>query len=1184
MADPLSIIGGVASILQISSMVIKLIKAAKGASHDRQHLLMEINATAALCQTLRDYAEMNAESWVQTLQTLSQSGVSPLEQFKRSLEEMYEKLTSNCKTDRRLRALVQNFKWPFTKTEVLELVATIERQKSIINLALTNDNLRLSSAIRDETLRITEKVDALQLSQEAQGHETHVVARSINSLRLQQEIEVLKSQSKKILDKKQKLLAQMTSIDFEATHADISSSRAKNTGQWLLASPEYISWRKKSSSIMWCGGMPGAGKTILASLVIDSLRGSGLDEPLRTNQMHSAVAGIYCSYKSPQTTKNLLGSILQQLLQPLSDVSDTYQIASIEDLSRSLIKVFKEHQSTFIIVDALDECPNRAEFLREMQTMCELTRSAMGNTSLHILVTGRYNVAAEMESGLTPDERLEIRSNEADVRNYLHQNLCLQGQLSEWIIASPEFGELIMSTIISRVTGMFLLARLYVDLLADIPTKRGVRKALDRLPASVDDTYADAWNRISAQSPHKSELGKKILRWVIHATRPLRVSELREALAIEEGDEIVDPEGLLDAAHLTSFCAGLLIINEKRQVLSLIHPTTQEYFNAQKEILFPTAHEYIAAECITYLRLKPFRDQGPLQEYQAFRSRADSYALLGYTAVNWGYHAQRARNKHVIDLTLDLLKDESARAAAIQALSLNTIGALEWGTEWPEAVNEDLHTLYIEHIVHSAAVSLAALHVAAYFGLIDAAEIVLQEGATVNDLDGFVGTPIRWALLNGQDEMLQYLLNQGADPNIRMNQVELRRWPLLGTFTRPLTLAAFMGNTVAIELLIEHGADIDNEEDEQNHSTALSVALYGKQIEATRLLLAKGANVNEKNLVGTGDAARYENPQLLQMIVDSGANAEHVQCALESAASACRWIQIMFLLQHGADPNGCILDRRDCEFSTSQTPLYELIFQPDSSVGHQYMATPLVSVNTSEWSDQRADQLKCLKALLDAGADVNGLSLRTYFYAGDFVTLDCGGWTVPKGRYTTPLCTAAYFRRLDNIVELVRRGADVNFVFAEFTSALSSALDGESYEEFWDDEIAPGDCPSKVKTTVELLIGLGADPTLCTPKAQQRIQELLHISPQECDQMVALQEVVQQPQLGLDEHNTKSFRERRAELRKLIDAGAEPRLCCERDRRRIQEFLGWTEQEINILDRHWENVRVMRTRSAEGPL
>ena len=705
--------------------------------------------------------------------------------------------------------------------------------------------------------------------------------------------------------------------------------------------------------------------------------------------------------------------------------------------------------------------------------------------------------------------------------------------------------------------------------------------ALERLPNGIDDTYTEAWNRISAQSPEQSELGKKVLSWVIHATRPLRISEIQEALAIEEGDEWLDPKGLLDAAQLTSYCAGLVIINEQRQLITLIHPTAQEYFNTRKETFFPTAHEEIAATCITYLRMKCFHDQGPLQDNGAFDRRRRSCALLGYVAVNWGWHVRQARSVRITNLALTLLQDQSASMAASQALFLNMIGTREFGTEWPEYAESSNRG--IDDVKYSVA-TLGSLHFAAYFGLIDVADILLQGSAKVDDLDSFSGTPLHWALLGRQDEMLEYLLVKGADPNLRRKEFHLRRWPMLGGWTLPLTIATFMGSTTAIELLLQHGADVDKEDDNSDYSTAVSVALYARNYEVARVLLAKGANVN-KNPLGILNAASHGSLENLKISIEGGASAENLQAALEFAASACQWSKIILLLKHGADPNGF-----PYRFGQGGNPPIQSLLRGgkpatvDPKEG-EAVATPLVSAIAARLSyHEDSDQYKSFKLLLDAGADANRQSARNYFYADDFITLKSGSWTIPKERYTTPLFTAAYYKRLDNIRELVCQGANVNFILGEHTTALSSALDGESYGvEGVITDRSPYSSSAEIRAVVRLLIELGANPNLCAPTAKQRIEELLGMSPQEQDNMDALQRLVMQPQYG-KEYSLRSFRERRDELKKLIAAGADPKICCVRDRRRIQDFLGWSEQEIDLLDKEREDYHAARDRYEKGPL
>ena len=107
------------------------------------------------------------------------------------------------------------------------------------------------------------------------------------------------------------------------------------------------------------------------------------------------------------------------------------------------------------------------------------------------------------------------------------------------------------------------------------------------------------------------------------------------------------------------------------------------------------------------------------------------------------------------NLALTLLHDDAARLAACQALFLNSIGVRKIGREWPE--KEEWQLLDGARSV----TTLGSLHVAAYFGLIDVAEMLLQGGAKIDDLNSFGGTPVHWALLDRQDEMLEYLLVKG---------------------------------------------------------------------------------------------------------------------------------------------------------------------------------------------------------------------------------------------------------------------------------------------------------------------------------------------------------------------------------------------------------------------------------------
>ena len=113
--------------------------------------------------------------------------------------------------------------------------------------------------------------------------------------------------------------------------------------------------------MLWAPGIPGAGKTFLASIVVEHLK--------RTLKWQNvAVLIIYCGYNDAksQSVDNLIAALIKQLLQFRSDVSkdlkELYKNHSRTDVFPSLEKLtdilraeISKYDNCFIIMDALDE-------------------------------------------------------------------------------------------------------------------------------------------------------------------------------------------------------------------------------------------------------------------------------------------------------------------------------------------------------------------------------------------------------------------------------------------------------------------------------------------------------------------------------------------------------------------------------------------------------------------------------------------------------------------------------------------------------------------------------------------------------------------------------------------------------------------------------------------------------------
>lgn len=170
--------------------------------------------------------------------------------------------------------------------------------------------------------------------------------------------------------------------------------------------------------------------------------------------------------------------------------------------------------------------------------------------------------------------------------------------------------------------------------------------------------------RIQGQTEGFHNLAEHILSWIIWAVRPLTVPELQHALSIEPGDDELDEDNFLDANDLTSVCAGLVIIEQERQLIRLVHYTTQEYFERRRDELFGDIQNKIAATCITYLCLDVFED--PCSDIELLQNRVTEYPLLAYAAPYWGHHVRATSELIQRDYIMNLLTQHRRLASAIQ--------------------------------------------------------------------------------------------------------------------------------------------------------------------------------------------------------------------------------------------------------------------------------------------------------------------------------------------------------------------------------------------------------------------------------------------------------------------------------------------------------------------------------------
>ena len=257
------------------------------------------------------------------------------------------------------------------------------------------------------------------------------------------------------------ILDWLTPVDYGPQQTDYIGRRQPGTGHWLLNSREFQAWLETNNQTLFCPGIPGAGKTILTSIVVENL----------TTRFQSnksiGIAYIYCNFRQQHTQKiiDLLASLLKQLAEcqpslPMSvkDLYDQHKTKRtrppIDEILRSIQSVVTTYSRVFIIIDALDECQVydgcRTTFLSEIFSLQAKYR-------VNLLVTSRF--IPEITKRFNESLWIEIRASNQDVQRYLHGHM---SQLPGCVLRSSDLQKEIKTSIVKAVDGMYVILGILV--------------------------------------------------------------------------------------------------------------------------------------------------------------------------------------------------------------------------------------------------------------------------------------------------------------------------------------------------------------------------------------------------------------------------------------------------------------------------------------------------------------------------------------------------------------------------------------------------------------------------------------------------------------------------------------------------------------------------------------------------
>ncbi|SLM40444.1 P-loop containing nucleoside triphosphate hydrolase [Lasallia pustulata] len=814
----------------------------------------------------------------------------------RRLEDRVQALLSMLQPKTGLRKVWKRATYTLDKGDIAALFVQINNLKSQLESFTLFDHFTLSLNIRNNQEAQFKSIQATLQKQEHRAEET-------------EELEIIKWLSPLEFLKKQK-----------ETYDQIFP-----TWDSLLESDEFRVWIQGRPWPLHYYGAPGAGKTVLSSILIKHLQ-EYCERQSKNRTM--AVLFLYLDHTETQaqTAQTLFGSLLKQLVQshqgsrPLPEsVKQLHQKSkgeirpSANDFCKALsTEIEDSYDRVYVIVDALDEFPeiSQAELLTALESIApdklfDLCRSCRDEDktcgfSGHHLTEPPFLVQEirakdeeikafvvwelERQLGFANNRRGDPRlGNVQIVSTRLYKN---------WV-RDPKLKDEIPPAVVSKANGMFLLAKLHLDSLKTKATPADVRIALEELSEEIGKIYGKILQRIDEQNTKAdASLALKALSWVVYARRPLAVPEFRQALAVRPSSTKAIAAEQIDMDILFKVTAGLITTGTSTleggsDTVSLTHKTAYEYFEDNRNTLFPPpALTNIAGAILTYLNFPVFST--PCADNQAnadISLRIKELPFLAYAAQYWADHALADLETPTTKAAVfELLENPSKLASTVQA-------AWYAGSKTHNSVSWDVHK------------GVNNLHVCAYYGLDFAIPTLLKRNPKLHidsrDLT-FGQTPLMYACKRGYIKTVSTLLECGADVNIRSNRG-----------STAILEAISYDHPRIVHLLTKKPLDVNKVYPNRSERTALMVAVLNQSESIVRQLLHQSdIQVNMQDSLGytaLSLAATTRSNAILELLlnchdIEVNSQNENGATALIIAAEYGNDGMVRQLLEHHADP------------------------------------------------------------------------------------------------------------------------------------------------------------------------------------------------------------------------------------------------------------------------------------------
>ncbi|KUI55455.1 Ankyrin repeat, PH and SEC7 domain containing protein secG [Cytospora mali] len=406
---------------------------------------------------------------------------------------------------------------------------------------------------------------------------------------------------------------------------ELHNSRLPDSGYWLTDDDRYAMWRAGDRRILWCPGLPGAGKTYLVSRMIDDL-----ESLLRGGNMGLAYVFCEVNRRGQQSERRVLEAFTRQLMarkpKLCQDLAAFLEdpLQTIDDRKSLLKMVLSRFQGSFLVLDALDEFSpdyiDRHSLASSLKNLVE----ECGDNMVRLCITSRESsgVWEVLCSDSKSAETLNVRSSEEDIRKLVESAYDRTAPAVHWLKNNRELKDLAVERVIARSDCIFKLADLQIKSALRSPSPKAMKEALDALTTDVNEYYEETMERIASQRD-TGHIVLDLLTWLTYARMPIYIQELEFALGIEPDKSIEEDfaDQLVDLPRFIGLSEGLATLgNTGDSVLDeptksdddglrvdLAHQSIREFLSTSPRWKRRDGEHFMLARCLTAMTSPIFK-------------------------------------------------------------------------------------------------------------------------------------------------------------------------------------------------------------------------------------------------------------------------------------------------------------------------------------------------------------------------------------------------------------------------------------------------------------------------------------------------------------------------------------------------------------------------------------------------